>query len=140
MRRRPGVIGLVGLVAAGPVATWWLTGDLSEPGGYQRIVAPPELSERAALSTAVVSVAVLVASTTVVVAAWRDGQLDRRDGRAALPVLAAGVLAAVGARVLTAETVGANIGGGMVLLAGPFVLLPLLVAGARGWRRARRRS
>lgn len=116
-----------------------MVGDLSEPGGYQRILTPPELGARAAHGVAVVTVGVLVAGTVAVVAAWRDRTLDWRDGRAALPLLAAGVLGAVGGRVLTAASYGANIGGGMVLLAAPFVLLPLLVAGARGWRRARRR-
>ena len=37
------------------------------------------------------------------------------------------------ARIVTSATVGANIGGGLVLMVAPFVLIPLVVTGLIRW-------
>jgi hypothetical protein len=52
--------------------------------------------------------------------------------RSVLPYLllpfVAGAAVGAGLRVVTAHTVGANIGGGLVVICGPFVIVPLIVA------------
>ena len=51
-----------------------------------------------------------------------------------LPAVVLGLLVGAAGRVLTAGVVGANIGAGLVLLASPFVLVPLAVWLAARWR------
>ena len=52
-----------------------------------------------------------------------------------MPLLMAGTFVAVGGRIVTSATVGANIGGGGVLLVAPLVLpLLVIVATLRWWR------
>lgn len=66
----------------------------------------------------------------------------RRSGRAvpddvAVPVLMIGAVIGIAYSVVTAPTIGANIGGGIVIVGGPIAVLALAVASARAARRHR---
>lgn len=114
------------------VSAWWLIGDLSEPGdpaSHDHLLRPLAISPGAervlgATATALLVVAVVVARGS-----------SREERRATWPLVAAAAFVALAGRVMTAGVGGANIGGGMLMMVGPFVLLPLLVVGARRWYR-----
>ncbi|MFD9567050.1 hypothetical protein [Streptomyces sp. NPDC059994] len=121
------------LIAAVPVAAWWLMGQQNVDG-----VAPAELDYAfrplaigPAQETALGAAALLLAlcSAVFLLDASRRGRFDARWWQVVLPLLAAGLLLGVGWRILTAGVIGANIGAGLALfLAGPTVTA--LVAGA----------
>jgi hypothetical protein len=119
------------LVIAFPVATWWLVGDLStvpasaSPDYAFRPLAIGPGAERAAG----IGSALLAASTSLMLA-WgtRKRLVDPRWWSVIAPLLAAGVIAGAGWRVMTAGVIGANFGAGFVILAGGPVAAALLVA------------
>ncbi|MFI6498209.1 hypothetical protein [Nonomuraea typhae] len=125
-----------GCILATPVAAWWLVGDLSAtapPGAeLDYAVRPPDLG--AGVERAAGLVAVLVVAGTLVFLIWsaRRGRLDGRWWAALVPALAAGALAGAGARVVTAGTIGANIGAGLTV-AGGGALVAVLLLWAAGW-------
>ncbi|GGK38865.1 hypothetical protein GCM10010124_34610 [Pilimelia terevasa] len=124
------------LLVAVPVAVWGLVGDLSTYHGAEgdslgpdRMYPPLDVSPQAARRW--VTAAALAAPAAALALLWAvvTSRLDGRWLFVLLPLAAAGALAGFGHRVVTAGVIGANIGGGMVML----VLLPvacLLVAGA----------
>ncbi|MEV4313558.1 hypothetical protein [Actinocrispum sp. NPDC049592] len=100
----PGLVWL--LVLAVPVATWGL---LPADGSLPRILL--------GIACAAVALAVLVAT----ISAISKDRADRRWGwGVALPLVIAGVLAAVTYWIFTAPAIGANIGAGLAM----FFLLP----------------
>lgn len=126
---------LVGLacVVAVPIATWFLLGDMSEPGGMDRMYSAPEVPRPVEL------VFGALAAAGIAIGLWFLIPRTRNSGeRAWWPVF--GVLAAVGFilafgfRVMTARVGGANIGGGLFLMYGlPVVVLLLVWALGRAW-------
>ncbi|WP_143261715.1 hypothetical protein [Allokutzneria sp. NRRL B-24872] len=128
----------VHLVVSGAFAAWWLVGDLSanvSPGARLDYLVPPlpVVSLTPAIDVLVGSVALALASGTLLVTATTSAR-SRWLGQF-LSALALGAVLGFFFRVLTAGGIGANIGGGLVLLLG----LPLLVAaaGALAWRTTR---
>lgn len=128
----PPPIGQVAAVTTSTVLSavlaWWLVGDLSYTGsageqGLDRLAAPP-ITEGTALVLGAVSAVLL---PLVLLVAWRLRSV-------LLPAVVLGVLVGAAGRVITAGVIGANIGGGMVLLASPFVLVPLVIWMAVRWR------
>ncbi|SDM48998.1 hypothetical protein [Allokutzneria albata] len=128
----------VRLLISGGFAAWWLVGDLSAatPPGTRLdyLVQPlPIVSLSPAIDVLIGSVALALASATLLVTATTParslwlGQF--------LGALALGGLVGFFCRLLTAGGIGANIGGGLVLLFG----LPLLALAALGlgWRTTR---
>ena len=117
------------IAVAVPFATWALVGDQSIGGtDLDHLWEPPQLSAGAERTIGVVSTLVVLAGVALLV-------VGRRRGRVAPRLLAmVGLLAAYGAalgagyRVLTAGVIGANIGGGLVLLALPLLGLGCLAA------------
>ena len=137
------VLGLLTLVLAFPVATWWVIGDVSEtlthPPDY--LVRPPEIPKVVENAIGGGALAAWVVAATVVFTAWKAGEVEvHEDWWWVLGmVLAAGGLAAVGERIVTAGTSGANIGGGFVLLFGiPLIIVSPVGAAALAWRTARK--
>ena len=130
-------IAIACLVAL-PVAVWWVLGDLSEQDGYLRIAEPPPVPSAlenviglAALCAALVTLAVLMSSKD-------DRDRERRWRPVFGAFLTLGVVIGFGSRILTAQTVGANIGGGLFLLAAPWAALGLTLWGAlRAYKLAR---
>ena len=121
----------VTVVGAASLAAWFLLGQLSENSGSDYIFRIP------ATNRTVEIIAGLTALSAAVWAGFRLSQHGRDwligDGwwRVYARLLAAGLLTAIGLRLVTAASNGANIGGGMVTLFGPLAVLYLL-ARARG--------
>ena len=131
MPRPPGgwlVLAGVVLVAATPIAVWWLVGDLSttavpDPDYMIHPIPMGAAVERLLGSSAVLLVG--VSGAVLLGATWR-GRLPARWWGVLVPLLAAGAFCGAGWRVLTAGVVGANIGGGLVLLGGGPIVLTLI--------------
>jgi hypothetical protein len=125
------------VVAATPVATWWLVGDLSEEPGISgqpptdHMIPPPQLGETVETFLGVSAVlAAALALVALAVAAWRGAVAPRR-WRVVAPLVLAGVYCGFAWRVMTAAVHGANIGGGMMLMFG-VVFVPAMAAIAVG--------
>ena len=108
---------------------WWLVGDLSYTGntgeqGLDRLAEPP-VSEGTAQVLGAGS-AVLLPLVLLIGWRWRA---------VLLPAVGLGAVVGAAGRVVTAGVIGANIGGGMVLLVSSLVLLPLAIWLVAGWRR-----
>jgi hypothetical protein len=136
------VIASVLLVAAVPVATWWLVGDLSEPlADPDYMIHPIGIAgplERGLGFGATVSV--LVAAPVLVRALWR-GELNRKWLPPIVFLIIAGAIAGAGWRVVTAGVIGANIGGAIVTGVGlPLVIVLVVAAMASSFLRPVRRG
>ena len=114
------VVGTVGAI------TWWLTGDQSEAGGADPIL---HLSQRGDVSLAIGVVGFVVAMLMAprVWNAVRAANNARAAMKASVAAAALGVFLGWSLRVLSALTNGANIGGGMIELASPFMVIGGLV-------------
>jgi len=113
-------------VAASAVA-WWLVGDLGRPTDDDFIFRW-WFGERNASTIAVCGLAAALLATPPLVG------LSKSIGvYVLLPTslaLLAGITVGVGLRLVTARSSGANIGGALVSVVGPFVAIALLVAAA----------
>lgn len=116
---------LLPLISAASIV-WWLVGDaFSTQGGRDQMVRLAFAAEHAGL----VGVGGVVGTAVaIVLLRRRRGSRGARHAGAAV-VLAgiAGLLVGVGLRIVTARVHGANIGGGLALLFGPWLLLVLVV-------------
>ncbi|MGI8663513.1 MAG: hypothetical protein ACR2LQ_09930 [Acidimicrobiales bacterium] len=127
-------LALATVAVSMPVATWWLAGSLDEtdrnlPSGveprYDYIVRPPDVGVTVERVVGIVSVlAASVALMTLAVAVRRRRLVARPWVELILCVAISGVAIGGAGRVVTAGTLGANIGGGVLL----FVLPPTLLA------------
>ena len=117
------------LVLATPVATWWVTGDLSEPiPDPDYMVRPIRLPEGVELAAGIGSVVLGLASIAVLARLFQTRSLDRKWLPPIVFLVVAGAIVGWGWRVLTAGVGGANIGGGMVMLFGGPLVVVLIVA------------
>lgn len=121
------------------MATVAVTPELREVGGTDVIFKGPHLGTVARG----LLLAIGVAAAGLIVWAFVSENLSSVLRRRALEVTAVsvgvGVLAGLGYRLVTARSAGANIGGGLVILASPIVALLFLgyvAARLRGMRRA----
>jgi len=125
------------LVLASPVATWWLVGPnpgdeigsdpTLRPDDYDYLFHPPAIDanvERAG-GRAAAAIALLAVAALVVEA--RRGHIDRRWWPPILAMTLVGAIIGLAGRVMTAAVVGANIGGGFMLLFGTPVVLALVI-------------
>jgi hypothetical protein len=124
------VVAAIALILATPVATWSLTGDLSEPiSDPDYLIRPLVLPRAVEIVLLVISGAVVVGATAYLVYQRRTRRMDRKWVPPIVLLVVAGVVVGSGWRVLTAGVGGANIGGGMVILfGGPFVLALVIAA------------
>ena len=106
---------------------WWLVGDVSEPGGEDFIVQLP-LAQRNSVSLGLVGLAFVVGWCADFVVVWRRSEPAAQAFWLSTIAVSAGVLAGAAMRVVTARVGGANIGGGMVILASPVAGLALIAA------------
>jgi hypothetical protein len=119
-RRNPWwVLGAAGaVVVAAPFAVWSWVGDQSSAGtDLDYMMRPPMLSSTQESIVLVASTLALVTGVVVLVAVQASG--TARPPLLALTAIAAAYTGAVGLgyRIMTAGVIGANIGGGLVLLA-----------------------
>jgi hypothetical protein len=140
MRRAHLVIAWAVLVVCAPLATWWVVGDVDEPGGQDHMFEPVHVPAGLELTVGI-GASTLAVGSLLVLASPRGRRLARRtDAVVAGPLVAAGVFLGFGYRVVTAAVGGANIGGGLVMLFGMVALPAALVTslcGVWGARRAR---
>ncbi|MEU5009519.1 hypothetical protein AB0G35_04345 [Streptomyces sp. NPDC021749] len=125
------------LPVALPVAVWGLLGQDDyqgvPPSRLDYFVRPPELPPGLDTELGVLALTAVVASAVALARATCHHAFDRRWWQVLAPLLAAGLLVGWGWRVLTAGTIGANIGAGVVLMAfGPVVAALVLSAAGRG--------
>lgn len=125
------------LVLSAPVATWWLVGPnpgneigsdpTLRPDDYDYLFHLPAINagiERAGNRAAVVLALLAVA---VLVVEGRREHVDRRWWPPIVAMTLVGAIIGLAGRVMTAAVVGANIGGGFMLLFGtPVVLAPVI--------------
>lgn len=105
------------------------------------LVEPPSISADAALALGIVATVLLVASVVALLVASRRRAFDPGWWSVLLPLMGAGVIAGFSGRVITAGVIGANIGGGLVILFGvPIVLALIGWAGVRAGSLTRRRD
>ncbi len=98
----------------------------------------PTLSATTTFAVGFLSAPALAGSVVVVTVAIRRRAVRFGDVRFAVPLLLGAVYVALTYRAVTAGVIGANIGGGMMLLGSPVVALPLAVW-AVVWRPPSRR-
>ena len=143
IRRRTGWpcrLAAAGLLMATPVATWRLAGPnpgneigsdpTLRPDDYDYLFHPPEIDPTLERVVGIVAFIVLFSALITLVFAHRTGRLDRRWWAPILALALAGAIVGAGERVTTAAVVGANIGGGMVLLFGVPIVLVLILGSA----------
>lgn len=120
------------LPVATSVATWWLVGDLSvEPpaGGaaVDYLIRPWPVDPRVERVLGWVASAVVVVVFGLLLWAALTHRLDPRWWSVLVPLSVVGVIAGAGWRVVTAGVIGANIGGGLVMVFGGLAVLALLL-------------
>jgi hypothetical protein len=135
--RRPHGAAIV-LVVAVPAAVWLLIGKLAEGSGTDYIYRVPNLNRHAEVAVGLVVSGVACGVGAIL---HRNARSWLRDGwwRVYGRVLIAGVAVAVGGRIVTAGSTGANIGGGGILMLGPLPVLYLLEGARVEARRLRTR-
>lgn len=116
------------LVLATPVATWWLVGDLDEElVDPDYLFRPLALSETTEVFIGVTATALVAVSALALLREHLRRPFTRRRCGALACLLLAGLVVGGSCRVLTAGVGGANIGGGMVMMFGPFIVGGLVV-------------
>ena len=131
------------LVAATPVATWCLVGDLSSEGFTEDeldyMVRGPDIPWFMEVLVGGLAVGVVVASAAVLGRAFYRGVLRRGWAPTVVLLAVAGVILGLGGRAVTAGGIGANIGGGLFLVLGfPVAGLLVVAALANAWYELRR--
>ena len=116
------VLGIAA-VAAMPLAAWWLIGDQSETSLRLRdqldyIWQAPDVSQTLTSIVGAVALATVAIGVVGYVVAAKRRLIDTRWLLVLAASLIAGALLAAIGRILTAGSVGANIGGGIALLFG----------------------
>ncbi len=130
-RSSPAIVAAsVAVVLALPAAAYAAVGDQSStaPPYADHLWHPPSWSERDVRAVGVAAAIVALAGLGVLVRAARRRELPRVVAVIDGLLVVAGLVVALGSRVLTAGVTGANIGGGMVLMFGPPLVAGLLVA------------
>ena len=97
----------------------------------------PQLNDTMTAIVGGASTAAVCVALVLVVSALRRHVVEFDDIRIAVPLVLGGLYAGLTYRVVTAGVIGANIGGGLLIIATPFVVLVLVVWAAL-WRPRRR--
>jgi len=141
VQRRHSRVALAAIALALPFAVWAALPLGEEKQYLDRSVEPVDLAPAAKAAMATVAwVLVLLAVGALLSAAGR-AETRRQDVRVAVPLAIAGAYVAVTYNVLTQPATGANIGAGLMILAG-YVLVPamLVLSGWCWWQLHRRRD
>lgn len=135
MRRLHVLVAFPAVIVATPALTWSLAGDLStvDIPDPDYLFHAPVVSWAQQVAIGICSLVIVAAGTAVVVAGRRQELVTAREIVAIAPLIAAGIFVGLAARIVTAGVIGANIGGAMALMFGPFILLGLFVLSAVLW-------
>ncbi len=126
---------LAAMVLSLPVVTWWLIGDLSEEQGEDYLVQAPDLPTGVDVALVLTAVLSIVFGTVLLGSPAGRRPVKSAELKATVPLVLLGVFVGAGGRVLTARVVGANIGGGLVMLVASVVLPLLIIWSAAQWSR-----
>ena len=123
------------LVLAVPFAVAFLIGDLSTTDvADDYFIRPPDIPDAVGWALGVTSLALVVASTAVLVQAWRREPPQPGSLSVLIPLLLLGVIIGVVGRIFTAAVIGANMGAGMLMFYGwPIVIALVAFAGISAW-------
>ncbi len=117
-----------------PVA-WWLVGDQSSPGftpeELDYTIRAPEAFERHAQAAGLAGT--VVAAICLAALSWLflRREIDQPGLTRLAWVAAGGVFVGIAGRILTAGSIGANIGGGLVIMVGISMLLVFIFTARR---------
>lgn len=114
------------VVVASTIAVWMLVGQLSEEPSSDYIIRVPQLSRWMQLLLGVAAISTAGAAVAELWSRHRPWLVESRWWPVYGRLLAAGLLAAGGGRMITAGTNGANIGGALFLYFGPLLVIYLL--------------
>jgi hypothetical protein len=132
----------VALVLATPIAVWWMVGDRTTTAvpDPDYLIHPPSTGATAERRIGASAVLLgLVTASALLGATWR-GRFPAKWWGVLVPLLVAGAFCGAGWRVITAGVVGANIGGGLLLVSGvPIVVTLIGVAIVVAWSLRRQR-
>lgn len=126
MTRPVALIAVFAVIAAVPVLTWWIVGDVSEEGAEDIMFRAPDLPATVDLILVFGAVTLFVCGLALIMTPAGRGHVGRREWSAMLPLLLLGLFVGFGGRLVTARVGGANIGGGLLWWAAP-VVVPLLI-------------
>lgn len=129
IRRRFGLAALsLTIVISTAVSSWWLIGDLTEtdPVSADYIVRPPGFLTAHERRIGVVGLITLLIAIGMVILVWRRTRPRVEWGILLTIWLIAAMAAGYAERVITVGVVGANIGGGMLILASPVAAILLI--------------
>jgi hypothetical protein len=120
-------------VGGSALAVWFLVGPLAEQGGTDYILRIPKLNRTVELALGLVAAGIALVSVAMV---WRRRDLLVRAGwwRVYGRCSLAGIVIALSARIVSAASAGANVGGGIVMFGYP---LPLAYSLEHAVREAR---
>jgi hypothetical protein len=129
----------VSLFVSSSALAWWLIGDVSEVGGYMQIVPDPPISGMQTAVVGVIGLAGVIAAIGQLIDWYRQRLLPAAGLRLTALGFVTGIGLAVAGRILSSKTAGANIGGGLIMMAAPFVAIPLGAAVVKQWKALRLR-
>ncbi|MGP4111582.1 hypothetical protein ACTWP5_11765 [Streptomyces sp. 4N509B] len=138
------LLAAVGLVVSVPVAVWGLVGQHDAagvpPAELDYVVRPWDLPDGASVLLGGGATLTALGCAAVLVHATHAGRLHPRRWQVLVPLVLAGAALGAGWRVITAGTIGANIGAGLVILVGgPLVAGLLLWSAVQGLRQVAQR-
>lgn len=122
-------------------ATVAVTPEFREAGGTDVILDAPDLGVVGRVILLVISAAAAGITFRPLRSSYPESRLLRMTIEVIAVSMAVGVLAGLGYRIVTAKSVGANIGGGLVLFASPIgalLFIVYLVVRLRAMRVSRR--
>lgn len=128
------VFAAIVLIATAPVVTWWVVGPQDEhvpgrnPDDYDRLFEPVRLGAQAELTVGLIATALAVAALARLVTASMHGRFDPRWWFTIIGFAAIGAGIGFGYRIVTAGVIGANIGGGIMILFGTPMILATFTA------------
>jgi hypothetical protein len=118
----------LGPLVAASLITWWFVGDISERGGYDRVIDLPQTAAAAhvALAIGLVAAAGSIVATTYLI---RQNGAPQNWRRYSTVSVLFGVATGYSFRVMSSRTYGSNIGGGGLILLWPALALILTLVG-----------
>ncbi|WP_159038819.1 hypothetical protein [Streptomyces sp. NRRL B-1140] len=131
MRKR-GIVAAGAALAGGvPVAAWGLMGQQNHDGlpasELDYAFQPWDIGDGVAAVAGGLALVLVVAGAAVLVRASLRGAMDQRWWGVLGPLVALGLMAGVGWRILTAGGIGANIGAGLLIMFGTPIAAGLLM-------------
>ncbi|MEM9656496.1 MAG: hypothetical protein AAGA65_30750 [Actinomycetota bacterium] len=125
---------LLVLVVSLPIATWWIVPVVSHPRATDYMIEPLPLSARQQNTAGGVALVLVAVAAAMVFSAPGRRSLRRHEREASVPLVVAGLYTGTAYQIATSPTIGANIGGGLLVLVGYLAVPGLIVADIWRWR------